>query len=308
MRNSAQCDDRARARLWSAELAIELDAAGIIVIDGSGFDAIAWRRLQLAVSKTRERELGHGPIRNGISHPAAVCNMEWRSGPLVIVVTPPEDPSVQSVHGARNERRSQQPRHRLRTAATQWTVCAEVFDQARCAHEADRCPESDGHSEFDDRLRLCWRMELAHVRGGMGGQSRQSPIEGEAAESHSQNAALYPEHGMRIALHDGPRRRRDALVPIHAAIASRALSVFVGTSRTICADGAWQALREYARSDRRLAAMQGTLSEHLGAGMAVHSLRRSQSGADSVPGALETELFTLPSSGTQRLGWEVRSA
>ena len=44
-----EMDARACNRLWCAEQAIRMDAAGVLIVDGTGFSPLAWRRLQLAV-------------------------------------------------------------------------------------------------------------------------------------------------------------------------------------------------------------------------------------------------------------------
>jgi len=44
-----QMDARACNRLWCAEQAVRIGAAQVVIVDGTGFSTLAWRRLQLAV-------------------------------------------------------------------------------------------------------------------------------------------------------------------------------------------------------------------------------------------------------------------
>lgn len=51
-------------RLWCAEQAVRMGAAQVVIVDGTGFSALAWRRLQLAVdaagTQSQMRETMHG--------------------------------------------------------------------------------------------------------------------------------------------------------------------------------------------------------------------------------------------------------
>ncbi len=75
-------DDAARTRMacrvWCAEQALRLGAAGIIVVDGAAFDALAWRRLQLAVQQASADVQGFPPIVLVLTTPDASGELKRR--------------------------------------------------------------------------------------------------------------------------------------------------------------------------------------------------------------------------------------
>ena len=114
-------------RVWCAEQALRLGAAGVVIVDGSGFNsianAIAWRRLQLAASESPNDAMvdSSSVVGNGS------WNGSWNGRPLVLVVTPPQ------LEG--------ELRRRGCAASTRWSV--------HCARGSD----------------FRWRMKLESMRG-----------------------------------------------------------------------------------------------------------------------------------------------
>ncbi len=68
-------------RVWCVEQALRLGSAGVVIVDGSGFDSMAWRRLQLAISES-SKDSSLWPCSGGS------CS-QWGAKPLVLVVTAP---------------------------------------------------------------------------------------------------------------------------------------------------------------------------------------------------------------------------
>lgn len=259
----AQLAEQTRVRLWCAETAIRSGAFSVIVLDARGFDRIAWRRLQLAAAAARRDAVGD--LSGDIAGDAAVLEGDTggdgfaMSGahrclpaPLVLAVTPAESVGV---------------RH-IQTAATRWTVRVDTVDApvggaARCATAA-----SGGCHSF------CWRMELAHVRAGLGGQGACrtdavqapdksiEPIEpidflgmsgaprsvGSTTPRLALDTRGRPEGAGSIGRFLGcePEAHRSTgshAIDVHAAIAGRELAVAVERPRTPFMDAAWNALR-----------------------------------------------------------------
>jgi hypothetical protein len=68
-------------RVWCVEQALRLGGAGVVIVDGSGFDSMAWRRLQLAILES-SKDSSLWPCSGGS------CS-QWGAKPLVLVVTAP---------------------------------------------------------------------------------------------------------------------------------------------------------------------------------------------------------------------------
>jgi len=68
-------------RVWCVEQALRLGSAGVVIVDGSGFDSMAWRRLQLAILES-SKDSSLWPCSGGS------CS-QWGAKPLVLVVTAP---------------------------------------------------------------------------------------------------------------------------------------------------------------------------------------------------------------------------
>ncbi len=68
-------------RVWCVEQALRLGGAGVVIVDGSGFDSMAWRRLQLAILES-SKDSSLWPCSGG------ACS-QWGAKPLVLVVTAP---------------------------------------------------------------------------------------------------------------------------------------------------------------------------------------------------------------------------
>jgi len=236
---SGHTDALAHARLWSAELAIRLEASGVIVIDGSGFDHIAWRRLQLAASTAREIALQHVGAEGSGAY----------GGPLVLVVTPPDDALPKRRRHGDGAVDSEPASRRLRIAATQWSVHAEVAPDTEAAGASEASPGGSARigslerrigARVDGapsslRLRFRWRMQLMHVRTGFNRQMDAGPDAG----------------GLMAAANDPPvNSGTDARQfagrgagAVYEAIANQSLALSINMSRTAYADAAWDALR-----------------------------------------------------------------
>ena len=251
---TSRSDGQARVRLWCAELAIRMDAAGVIVVDGRGFDHLAWRRLQLAATAAHQGAWERVERDGGLSS----C------GPLVLVVTPP---ACEATGDGATDGRSHVARHadrRLRTAATRWSVSAER------ASDPMHVRDHGARRRHDAPFQFQWRMHLTHLRSGHGGQVGMGGAGGAGSEHdtdhesslvHAAEVAVGREHAhLRHApFHRSPPRcegvRGDS-VSVHAAIANRALSVSVDLPRTLCADESWRALGERT-SDSRVRRLHG---------------------------------------------------
>jgi len=267
-RAANRVDDRVRARLWCTELAIRLGAAGVIVVDGSGFDRLAWRRLQLVASAAQQGARACVEAGGG----------ESSSGPLVLVVTPPADEGAGAADGTAAVHRlprAPRPAHRLRTAATQWSVSAErAFGAADSGGKPDR-------RGCGDPFRFRWRMQLTHMRSGF----------------RVEDAAGTATHG--IPRHDDAAPHDSSSV--HAAIADRSLSLPIELPRTACSDDAWNALRD------RTEALHGRGLDGCEPASAPHKLQDRRIAMQLKTGA-ESDQFPRSLHDIHRLGWEVRSA
>lgn len=267
-----QAHEQSHARLWCAELAIRMGASGIIVVDGSGFDHLAWRRLQLAASTVHQCAQDQAEADDGV----VSC------GPLVLVVTPS---AVDSADDETTDRRAPFVRRlarRLRTAATQWSVRAEK------APDSMHTGISNAQQRGDTPFRFQWRMHLTHLRAGHGGQVG---VEAEKGE----DPAPPSGHQTEVSV------ERDAGF-LHAAIANRELSVLVGLPRTPCAEDAWEVLRG------RMPTSQVRDSHD---GEQILSLHKLQDRHGARRLAMDEEddarcSFSMPSN--RHAGWEVRSA
>ncbi|MEY3143018.1 MAG: hypothetical protein RLY21_1511 [Planctomycetota bacterium] len=293
-RGANRTDDQARARLWCAELAIRLDAAGIIVMDGSGLDHLAWRRLQLAVSAAHDAALERC---DGGGH-AGAC------GPMVLIITPPDA----AADGCRDTTRAGQcegrgvdsSTRRLRTAATQWCVSTGTIADSWSAGSEVMQRERQPYFGFR------WRMRLTHMRAGRGGQVDSCTVgDAHATASMGFDAACPVSSGLASPSDDGQYPVRDS-ASVHAAIANRSLSVAIEMPRTPCADHAWDALRARMREPgatrpieaRAIESVVESVVESVESGMRI-CLTKEKDAA---------ELFALPAPRMCRAGWEVRSA
>ena len=228
----------ANARLWSAELAIRLEASGIIVIDGSGFDHIAWRRLQLAASTARDAALQHVGAEGSGAY----------GGPLVLVITPPDDALPKRRRHGDGAVDSEPAPRRLRIAATQWSVHAEVAPNPEAAGTSGCSPGGSARigslehrigarvdgAPSSSRLRFQWRMQLMHVRTGFNRKMDAGP---DASGLLATANYSHVNSGTDARLFAG--RSAGA---VHEAIANQSLSLSISMSRTVYADAAWDTL------------------------------------------------------------------
>ena len=125
-------------RVWTAEQAMRMNAAGVVILDGTALDMLAWRRLQLSVLQP---VLESDPPA-GVDRPNAPA-----ARPVMLVICPPAAGADASRHVVR----------RGCTAATRWSVHADMHDGARDDAGAWR---SERH-----HLDFVWRMRLDFARG-----------------------------------------------------------------------------------------------------------------------------------------------
>ena len=140
-------------RVWCAEQAIRMGAAGVVIVDGTGFDTLAWRRLQLAAaggaaslhSMHAEPCTASGidvasQLRADEQRLVAACSgaSDEAMRPLVLVITPPPE-----VHGGAS-RIAGRRASRGGGASTRWSVCPLHM------------PDPNGH--------FAWRMRLDAVK------------------------------------------------------------------------------------------------------------------------------------------------
>ena len=140
-------------RVWCAEQAIRMGAAGVVIVDGTGFDTLAWRRLQLAAaggaaslhSTHAEPCTASGidvasQLRAAEQRLVAACSgaSDEAMRPLVLVITPPPE-----VHGDAS-RIAGRRASRGGGASTRWSVCPLHM------------PDPTGH--------FAWRMRLDAVK------------------------------------------------------------------------------------------------------------------------------------------------
>ena len=166
----------ASARVWCAEQAIRLGAAGIVVLDGTGLDHVMWRRLQLAAASTMRGGEHADGNHAGENHAGDETDARWNQesqrragiagapasgGTLVLVVTPP---SVDGRASGRDGERSGRGLRRFHGASTIWRVHACVTE-----HGSRAKAEASGWSCIPEwktpgcRM-LEWRMKLVHAR------------------------------------------------------------------------------------------------------------------------------------------------
>lgn len=282
-RRAGRCSDatdRARARLWCAELALALDAVGVLVVDGSGFDHLAWRRLQLAVTAARQRSRDGNGATDG-------------APPLVLIVTPPDRGGADSGRSDRHARHGGRFDRRLRTAATRWSVRAESCAGAGSVGVDGATRSGVGPLGADGELRFRWRMELTHMRTGCGGQFAPPCTRADGEPANAIDGGGVPGDG---DAHD---------LSVQAAIANRQLSVSVEMPRTSCADDAWIVLRSCTDASRPAAEAPPRGAADAVWPAAMQGLRVS-SGRQPAD-AEDADLFVARTHRIHR-GWEVRSA
>jgi len=138
-------DARMCSRVWCCEQAFRLGVVGVIVVDGTGFDAMAWRRLQLAAGESQH--------------------------PLVLVLTPPvvDASGHASGHASGDVFGGGGLSRRGCTAQTRWTVHPSVASDAESADDSRR---------FDCR----WSMRLEAIRSCAGAPADAAEFRSRMAE------------------------------------------------------------------------------------------------------------------------------
>ena len=205
---------------------------------------------------------------------------------------------------------------RLRTAATQWRVCADRAT-ATCDPSCDAL-----RGGKDSAFRFRWRMQLTHMRAGRGGQVGPSLERDACAVPLAGRDSVFPPGlGSAPLQVDGQDSSS-----VHAAIANRSLFVSIDSPRTACADDAWDALRARMQPSFGQQASDGREGQEAHEVHEVHESHESheshevhesheshRSHRSCAPMRLATDeeaeaLFALPASRDHRGGWEVRSA
>jgi hypothetical protein len=183
-------------RVWCTEQAIRMGAAGVVIVDGTGFDTLAWRRLQLAASggssssPSMSAELAGAcsagadssmgadffPRGTDLGRTRASMPTDDAMRPLVLVITPPEGTCGGHADRGGRGRASRGGGG----ASTRWSVYPSGI---RRAHEdatvasSGACEQSrlHGHREGDGEGRdseardfedghFGWRMQLDAVK------------------------------------------------------------------------------------------------------------------------------------------------
>ena len=157
-------------RVWCAEQAIRMGAAGVVIVDGTGFDTLAWRRLQLAAS-------GGSPASHSMADDAL--------RPLVLVMTPPE--GTCGGHADRGRSRGGGG------ASTRWSV-----------HPTGLVP-ADGRSGLRDSAGgdFGWRMQLDAVKRVDAGVGAWHRAAGGFSHGDMESGCIFVDIVMPRAMHGG---------------------------------------------------------------------------------------------------------
>ena len=130
-RSGSESRQRMLDRTWAAEQAMRMHAAGVVVLDGTGLDMLAWRRLQLSVAHADEPQ-------------DSDCTGAAAARPIMLVVVPPRLGASSMGHagGGAAGRACGTAILRGCTAATRWSVHARGEASGGNAHGVDRRPGS----------------------------------------------------------------------------------------------------------------------------------------------------------------------
>jgi hypothetical protein len=129
-------------RVWCVEQALRLGGAGVVIVDGSGFDSMAWRRLQLAILES-SKDSSLWPCSGGS------CS-QWGAKPLVLVVTAPCAAGGLRARGCSASTRWSI--HPARGGDFCWRMTLKAMrGSAFRVHEDGRDGENEGESEGVDR-------------------------------------------------------------------------------------------------------------------------------------------------------------
>ena len=137
-----EMDARACNRLWCAEQAIRMGAAGVLIVDGTGFSSLAWRRLQLASDAASD-------VAEDVMEDCAPPKSSVRAGlhrkPCVLVVVP-SDMRGQASGCA---------------ATARWSVHAAVPE---CIHQMHSCEMDAAAANPSGEVGFAWRLKLVSAR------------------------------------------------------------------------------------------------------------------------------------------------
>ena len=178
-------------RVWCAEQAIRMGAAGVVIVDGTGFDTLAWRRLQLAASGGSSSSpsmsaemagacsagadslMGADSFSRGtdLGRTRASMPTDDAMRPLVLVITPPE--GTCGGHAGRGGRG--RASRGGGGASTRWSVYPSRIRRARedgmvpsiSACEQGRLHgyrEGNGEGRDSEDGHFGWRMQLDAVK------------------------------------------------------------------------------------------------------------------------------------------------
>ncbi|MFM1803465.1 MAG: hypothetical protein RL136_344 [Planctomycetota bacterium] len=203
-------------RVWCAEQALRCGAAGIIVVDGRGFHALAWRRLQRAVAqvaRTLSEEAFGGPTCAAHGRRDTWDDSDGRApAPIVLVLTPPSGQGGLAPRGF--------------VAETRWTVRPRLGT-----------PDVDSSLPASTAAGFNWCMTLESTR------TLEHAIPGSCERHRSLLRAALEAGG--VALHvgrvrgwQGGTRGGDAWRKVEQA-ALHAASVAGASGEGAYADGSW---------------------------------------------------------------------
>lgn len=198
-----EMDVRACNRLWCAEQAIRMGAAGVLIIDGNGFSPLAWRRLQLAVdagggAACDAADGSADKVMAAAAKPMSLDREGLHRKPCVLVVVP-------------SGRRGQAAGC---AATARWSVHAAVPD---CVHHVDSSMEHSAAAKPCGAVGFAWRLEMVSARRfglqalAHGGEDSHGGGGVEVVMSRSTEGAHAEQSWSRVAERAAQRRRARAI-------------------------------------------------------------------------------------------------
>ena len=215
---------RMHSRVWAAEQALRMHAAGVVVLDGTGLDLLCWRRLQLSVAQA-------GEMHAGRTDALAVK-------PIVLVACPPSarpacgwtrqtgyegsEASVVQVEASQVEASQVEDRQVEDRGAGRWRGCTAMTRWSvhpRCVDGELQCDDIDGVSNAftmppsGGAFGFSWRMQLDFARSSASVVSLRSSsdsvetglvgsgLESAVMRTMSHASALIESSGLHVDIH-----------------------------------------------------------------------------------------------------------